>query len=188
MPLLASVWFLACAPLAAGELDLQSVLDNAAITPPSRVAFREIRHNRLLKQDLEIEGYIEYMEEGLLRKVIEAPYSESFLIREDSIEIDREGEIETLSLKRNRALKTMLGGVRAILSGQGDELTSVFDLELSGTEDNWTLRLRPRSRHMAKQLSCLTETGDHEALAPIRLDLDEGEWHSLEILRTDPVQ
>ena len=169
----------------AQTLDLQSVLDKTTITPPSSVNFREVRHNRMLRDDLVITGYLEYLQEGSLRKVIEAPFEEAYLIRPDSIEIDREGVTKTLSLRKSRTLRTMLGGVEAILAGQTEQLKSVFEYELSGVADNWSLQLRPRSRRIAKQLTGLTVSGNDESVTAILFELKDGEWHRLEIERPE---
>ena len=173
-------------PAFADELDLQTVLERTTITPPSRVDFREVRHNRLLKDDLVITGFLEYLQEGSLRKVIESPFAEAYLIQDNRIEIDRAGVTKTLSLNKSRSLRTMLGGIEAILAGQTDQLTSVFHSELSGVDDDWSLQLRPRSRRIAKQLTSLTVTGNRESITTIRFDLKDGEWHHMEIQATDP--
>jgi hypothetical protein len=163
-------------------LDLDAVLARTMITPPSRVGFREVRHNRMLKDELIITGYLEYLQKGTLRKVIEAPFEEAYLIQSDSIEIERAGVTTTLSLRKSRVLTTMLGGIEAILAGETEELMSVFDYELSGVEEDWSLELLPRSKRIAKHLSCLTVTGNLESVTAIRFDLKDGEWHKMEII------
>lgn len=163
-------------------LDLDAVLERTTITPPSRVGFREVRHNRMLKDELIITGYLEYLQKGSLRKVIEAPFEEAYLIQSDSIEIERAGVTTTLSLRKSRVLSTMLGGIEAILAGETEELMSVFDYELSGVEEDWSLQLLPRSKRIAKQLSRLTVTGDCESVTAIRFDLSGGEWHKMELI------
>jgi len=173
-------------PLSFAEnLDLQTVLEQSRITPPSRVAFREVRHNRMLKDELIITGYLEYLQAGSLRKVIETPFEEAYLIREDHIEIDRHGETKTLSLKKSRSLKTILGGIEAILAGQAEQLATVFHYELDGEPNAWSLRLHPRSKRIAKQLTSLTVTGNSESVTTIQFDLKDGEWHAMEIMQPD---
>ena len=173
-------------PAFAGELALQTILDNTMIEPPSRVAFREVRHNQMLKDDLVITGYLEYLQAGSLRKVIETPFEEAYLIQSERIEIDRDGVTKTLSLNKSRSLKTMLGGIEAILAGHGDQITSVFSYKLSGEEEGWSLQLLPRSKRIARQLTSLTITGDDQSVMTIRFDLKDGEWHQMEIQRNDP--
>jgi len=171
-------------PALSGSLGIDTVLERTTITPPSRVGFREVRHNQMLKENLVMTGYLEYLETGSLRKVIETPFEEAYLIRSDRIEIDRQGVTRTLSLRNSGTLRTMLSGIEAILAGKSEQLTSVFDYELSGVEEDWSLRLLPRSGRMAKQLTSLTVTGDLESVTAIRFDLKDGEWHNMEIIQT----
>jgi len=177
--------FTACLALASScvwALDLETVLVNVAVTPPARVAFREERHNSLLKEPMVVSGYLEYLEAGRLRKVIESPFEEAFLIDADQIEIERDGEIRKLPLKKIKFLKTMLGGIEAILAGETDHLVSVFRYELSGTVDSWSLRLEPISNTASRHLAALSVTGDDKSVSSIRFELRDGEWHLMELM------
>ena len=178
-----SVLCMLSGPALSEPLSIEAVLDRTTITPPSRVGFREVRHNQMLKDNLVMTGYLEYLEAGSLRKVIETPFEEAYLIRSDRIEIDRQGVTKTLSLRKSRTLRTMLSGIEAILAGETEQLASVFDYELSGVEEDWSLQLLPRSKKMAKQVTSLTVTGDLESVTAIRFDLKDGEWHNMEIIQ-----
>jgi len=169
----------------AWPLDLNTVLESTAVAPPARVRFREERHNPLLREPLVLTGYLEYLEAGRLRKVVETPFEEAFLIDADHIEIERNGETRKLSLNKNKVLRTMLGGIEAILSGRTDHLASVFQYELSGTSSSWTLRLEPLSQSVSRHLTGLLVKGDDNSVNSIRFELNEGEWHLMEIVETD---
>jgi hypothetical protein len=62
----------------------------------------------------------------------------------------------------------------------------VFNYELSGTDTSWCVRLTPISRRIAKRLTSLEIRGDDQSVASIRIDLKDGEWHLMDILRNDP--
>ena len=181
---LCSFVMLASAP--ADSLELQAILDKTTISAPSRVEFREVRYNRLLKDPLIFSGYLEYLQDGSLRKVIEVPFHEAYLVSGDTIQIERDGEVQTLSLKKSRSLRTMLGGIEAILAGETAQIEKVFHSELSGAENDWTLLLRPRSSRIAKQLNALTVVGNEESIMSIRFDLQDGERHEMEIQASQP--
>ena len=169
-------------PATAWSLELQSVLENTRITPPDRVAFREERHNQLLKEPLLLTGYLEYLGVGRLRKVVETPFQESLLIEADRIEVERDGKTRKLRVSRSKTMRAMLGGIEAVLAGQSAKLEAVFAYELSGTESSWSLQLEPLSRKIAKQLSGLLIKGDDKSVLSIRFDLKGGEWHQMDIL------
>lgn len=181
--ILLSVLCLLADPALSGPLSIETVLNRTTITPPAKVGFREVRHNQMLKDDLVMSGYLEYLEAGSLRKVVETPFEEAYLIRSDRIEIDQQGVTRTVSLRKSRTLRAMLGGIEAILAGETEQLASIFDYELSGIEEDWSLRLLPRSKKMAKQMTSLTVTGDSNSVTAIRFDLKDGEWHNMEIVQ-----
>ncbi len=168
-------------PGSASALELQSILDRTMVVPPARVEFREERFNRMFAESLWLTGYLEYLEGGQLRKVIQTPFEESFYVRSDRIEIERRGEIEVLPIKQSRSLKAMLGGIEAILAGESERLEKVFRYELTGTDTDWSLQLTPRSRRIAKQLTGLTVKGNEDDVTSIRFELQGGEWHMMEI-------
>jgi hypothetical protein len=172
----------------AHSLELATVLENTLVSPPQRVEFIEERSNRMLKEALILEGYLEYLEAGRLRKVVESPFQESLLIDNDRIEIEREGDIKVLSTRRSRSLRVLLGGIEAILAGQVDQLESVFDYEISGSEEAWVLQLHPRSKRVAKQLIGLTVLGTDEKIASIRVELKNNEIHDMRLIRNEAAQ
>lgn len=167
------------------SLELRTVLENAAVTPPSRIVFTEQRHNKLLKEPIILSGYLEYIKAGELRKVIETPFVEAFLITQDNIEIERDGKTRRLSLNRSKPIRAMLVGIEAILAGQVDKLSSIFRYELSGTSCAWSLRLEPLSRDVSKHLTAMLVEGDENSAKSIRLELKDGEWSLMEFLDSE---
>jgi len=170
----------------AWALELVAVLQNTTVTPPDSVGFREERHNPMLKEPMILTGHLEYLRAGVLRKVIETPFEEAFLVESDHVVIERDGEARKLPLKKSRSLRTILGAIEAILSGETARLVSVFNYELSGSTDAWSVHLTPISRRMGKQLTGLQVSGDDQSVTSIRIDLKNGEWHLMDILRNDP--
>ena len=116
-------------------------------------------------------GYLEYLKVGWLRKVVETPFEEAFLVGPNQIEVERSGESRKAALNKSKTLRTMLGGIEAILAGQTDKLESIFSYELSGTEDSWSLQLVPLSRNISRHLTGLQVLGDDKAVTSIRFEL-----------------
>ena len=78
--LAASLSFL---PVFAANMELRDVLERTAVTPPARVSFTEERHNEMFANPLVLTGYLEYLEDGELRKIVETPFEERFYIKSD---------------------------------------------------------------------------------------------------------
>ena len=177
--------FLLLAMTPAWSLELDVILEQAAVTPPSRVGFREERYNPMLKEPLVLTGHLEYLSDGVLRKTISTPFEESFLIESDHIVIERAGDVRTLPLKKSRSLRTILGTIEAILSGQTDKIESEFTHQIGGSAQAWSVVLAPVSRSMRRQLVSLQVTGDDRSVTSIRIDLKGGEWHVMEVFDDD---
>jgi acylphosphatase len=173
---------------AAFALELQSILERVMVTPPARVGFRELRSNEMFAESLELTGFLEYLEDGEMRKVVETPFEEAFRVRSDRVELERNGETRVLPISKSRGLRTMLGGIEAILAGKTEQLEKLFRYELTGEDSAWSLQLTPKSRRAAKQLQSLTVTGDMEVVTSIRIDLAGGEHHLMEIRREAAAQ
>ena len=167
------------------SLDLETVLENTAVTPPSRVGFVEQRFNRLLKEPMVLTGYLEYVETGQLRKVIESPFAEAFFITEDYIEIERGGKTRRLSMSKSKSMRAMFGGIEAILAGQANKLTSLFQYELSGTSSAWIIRLEPLSRRVSAHLTEMLVEGDEDSVNSIRLEFEDEDWSLMELLYSE---
>lgn len=183
------VWLMACllmfASSYAWSVDLNTVFENTAIAAPARVGFREERFNPMLKEPIVLTGYLEYIKPGYLRKVIETPFEESFLIADDHIEIVQAGKTRRLSLSKSKPIRAMLGGIEAILAGQTERLASLFHYELTGTQYSWSLSLKPRSKRIASHLTSMLVKGDENAMSSIRIDMKNGEWSLMEIVHNE---
>jgi hypothetical protein len=180
-PILAVMLWLTSA-LPAHALQLSEVLDRARVTPPDRVPFRELRYNALLKEPMELSGYLEYPQPGQLRKVVLSPFQESMLVDGDQVEISRDGRSRRLSLKNRKPILLMLQSIESLLAGDTEALERYFQLELSGTLENWCLQLTPSSERLARQLEGLTVRGGLDRIDDIRFQMHNGEWQLLQIL------
>lgn len=163
-------------------LDLQLLLDKTTVTPPARVAFVEERHNALLREPIVLRGHLEYLGPGVLRKVVETPFEESYLIESDRIIVERDGETRKLSLNKGRALQTLLDGIEAILAGDVDKISAGFTFDIEGTDAAWSVQLTPISQRIRKQISNLEIMANDQSIETIRINLQDGEWHLMTII------
>ena len=168
-------------PVTSSCSDVADILKRVAITPPAKVAFREERHNSMLREPLVLTGYLEYLAPGQMKKVIESPFEEAFTVSDKAVEIERDGEIQKLSLRRSRSLKTLLGGIEAIISGNETELRETFDLELQESPDGWSIHFTPRSKRIARNLENLHVTGSGDVIDTICINLSADEWQKIEL-------
>lgn len=171
-----------CGIRPASALEIGSLLERIRVAPPDRVAFHELRYNSLLKEPMELSGYLEYPEPGKMRKVIEAPFQEALLVDGDSIEIVRDGRTRRLSLRNRKPALVMLQSIESLLAGNAESLNRYFEPLLHGSEEAWRLQLTPKPERLARQLSGITVCGGRDAIDSIRFDMHNGEWQLLQIL------
>lgn len=171
-------------------MDLQSVLANVAVQPPATIAFEEQRHNAMLKEPLQLTGNLEYLAPGQLRKTIETPFMESVLIDGPMLELTRDGRTRRLSLKSNRMMQVMLGGIAALLAGDTASLERDFGITLEGMEQDWTLRLVPLQPRLASHLQHLEIGGDERNVNSILIRFSDEDWQLMQLLHqpADPAQ
>ena len=166
-------------------LELSTILSASKVSPPARVAFEEQRHNALFDTPLQLFGYLEYLEPGVLRKVVESPFQESFLVESDRILIVRGGESRALPFNRSNELAAILGAIEAILAGDASRIESIFEYEVTGTADSWTIDLVPKSRKIGRHPDSLRVSGDDGAVGQLLIYLHGGEWHSMNIIKEE---
>lgn len=176
-----------CAPTAPGWCaELDAILSSTAVEPPAEIGFHEERHSPMFKEPMILTGRLEYLAEGVLRKVIETPFAEDILIDGDEITVTRGGETRKLSLNRSRALKHILAAIEAVLRGDRNVLEESFQVDLAGTDAAWTLAMTPTSRAVAKRMDSLEIAGDSKAATSIRINLSGDEWHLMTIGQQPP--
>ncbi len=165
----------------AWSADLSSILAGAAVQPPAEIGFREERNNPMFKEPMVLTGRLEYLDAGVLRKVVEAPFEEDILVEANRVVVTRDGETRKLSLNRSRALKTILGAIEAVLAGDQARLEESFQCDVSGSADKWSLQMTPLAKAVAKRLSSIEVTGNAQAVTSIRISLPDDEWHQMQI-------
>ena len=170
----------------ANSSELSAILATSRVSPPATVAFQEERHNPMFEQPLVLEGYLEYVGQGALRKVIESPFEETLSIESGELLIVRDGKTHRLPVRRNKALEALLGAFEALLSGDVARLESVFDHEVSGDVSNWAIDLTPKSRRVGKHLASVHVSGDSRGVSRLLIHLDDGEWHVMNIQHEVP--
>jgi hypothetical protein len=166
--------------------ELSEVLATSRVSPPASVTFQEERHNPLFEQPLILDGYLEYVGPGRLRKVIESPFQEALSIEAGELLITRDGETHRLPVKRNKALEALLGAFEALLSGDAVRLEAVFDYQVTGDVSDWAIDLTPKSRRIGRHLSSLQVNGDSSGVGRILIRLRDGEWHVMSIRHEVP--
>ena len=144
----------------AAALDAEALIKRLTKPAPATVAFREVRFSSLVNEPLIVAGELGYEGPTSLDRRVTDPYHETVAIRGESVRVEREGE-PTRSFGLNRApeLRGLLSGFTALLAGDAAALEHSFDVTANGTDDAWTLELKPIDARARRRLQQIVVNG-----------------------------
>ncbi|WP_161810581.1 LolA-related protein [Steroidobacter agaridevorans] len=155
------------APLTAGsaalsEQDADALIGRLAKPAPATISFTEVRFSKLLRAPLIVSGDLGYSGPESLDRRVTAPYREQTSIRGESVKVEREGEKpRSFALKHAPELRGLLSGFSAMLAGDPVALRKTFDVEMTGNDDGWTLKLTPTDTKARRRLQQIEVNGRH---------------------------
>ena len=107
-----------------------------------------------------VSGKLEYLGADALARTVESPYHERTEVRGEAVTLEREGsKPQHFSLQHAPELRSLLGSFAALLSGDAAGLKRDFELDLTGDEESWTLKLTPRDAHIRQRIPAILVAG-----------------------------
>lgn len=141
------------APAPTAEWGLEQLMLDMRLHPSGDSPFKETKYLSTLKVPLVVEGILRYRQPDTLEKEILKPSAERYVIVGDSVEIWRKDKLQhQVSLADYPALRGLTGSIIATLGGDLPGLRQHFEPELSGSREDWTLRLKPRDAELGRRL------------------------------------
>lgn len=177
MALSISVWAAeTVTPAAFSAAQPLSIVRRLAKQPPTKTPFAQVQFSPLLDRALVLKGDLAWDGGQKLERIVEQPYSGHTVIAGTEVSVTRAGRgTKKYSLNRAPAMKALLDGVIAVLSGDPAQLRSVFNATLQGRANAyWTLLLVPRDPKLAHDLKQLTLDGYAGTLRCIEIDQSGG--------------
>lgn len=160
-------WLLTAAalltPASAAELDAAALIARLARPAPASIGFTEVRLSPLLREPLTVSGELGYAGPDNLDRRVTQPYEELTQIRGESVRVERTGEaVRSFALRRAPELRSLLASFAALLSGDLAGIERAFDVQVSGSEQTWTLQLTPRDAKTRRRLQRIEISGHGE--------------------------
>jgi outer membrane lipoprotein-sorting protein len=146
----------------AGQTDqsADALIARLAKPAPATISFTEVRFSKLLRAPLIVSGDLGYSGPESLDRRVTTPYREETSIRGESVKVERDGEKpRSFALKHAPELRGLLSGFSAMLSGDAASLRKTFDVEMSGDDDVWTLKLTPTDTKARRRLQQIEVNG-----------------------------
>ncbi|KAA3628729.1 MAG: outer membrane lipoprotein carrier protein LolA [Proteobacteria bacterium] len=129
--------------------------------------FIELRSSFFLARPIELKGRIEFDADRRMEKVIFEPFSERIVIDDEAVVIHRvneEGKAATTKTTRYALanypfLSKAVRGVSNIFAGDRTLLEELYEWDLKGDRDAWSLVLRPDNERLAEFITAITVRG-----------------------------
>lgn len=144
--------------------DSDALIARLAKPAPATISFTEVRFSKLLRAPLIVSGDLGYSGSDSLDRRVTSPYREHTAIRGESVKVERDGEKpRSFALKHAPELRGLLSGFSAMLSGDAAALRRTFDVEMTGDEDIWQLKLTPTDTKARRRLQQIEVVGRDSA-------------------------
>ena len=163
---------LCCAPVHAAW-DVAQLMQGLAQNKSGRASFVETKYIALLDQPVESSGELLYTAPDRLEKRTLKPKPESLLIENGSLTVERGKRRMVLRLQDYPELVAFTESIRGTLAGDTVALKRIYNLELEGSQERWTLTLRP------------IETKMMNVVQRIRIGGSRADVNSIEIEQAD---
>ncbi|CAN5266224.1 hypothetical protein BH24PSE2_BH24PSE2_13990 [soil metagenome] len=164
-------------------VDAGAILERIDTPLDTEMPFIETRMNPLLEEPLHLSGRVTFTSGGELTKLIERPFIERVGIARDHVELERDGEITRLSLRRRPGLRNFYRTLRALLEGDAAALLEMFEARATADGDCWTIVLSPSNEPLREFLERMTIAGRGSQIDRIRTVQAQDDWQELSFSR-----
>ncbi|MGE5128589.1 MAG: LolA family protein [Sphingomonadaceae bacterium] len=156
---------------AAPRLDATRLMQTLAAVRSASASFVETRYSPLLKAPLVSRGTLTYRRPDRLEKVVESPHKERIALQGDRLTIDSvaAGRREIELGAGASGIAALIEAVRATRAGDLARLERDFDVVVSGTLDDWQLRLKPRAADVGQYVSAVGVWGSGPRLRRVEV-------------------
>ena len=163
-------------------VSLDELMEQFSRTSMANARFIERKQLALLETPLTLEGTLSYRAPDYLKKEVNRPDHSLFEIRGDLLYIETSTEQRTLSLDSHPLIRAFAESYRATLSGNKIMLQQHFETELTGTIDEWTLRLLPKNSQVRSHIATILLTGSKNHILSAKTTEASGDTSLMKII------
>jgi hypothetical protein len=173
----------ACAPAAAAPsgdagAQLDRLMSLMAQRRHGEADFSEKKYLSVLKQPLESSGLLIYDAPDHLEQRTTLPRPQSVVLDHGVVTMHIGHRERVLRLADYPQLAPLIDSIRATLAGDRASLERVFELDFSGSLEQWQLRLEPRDAQLAATLKRIDLQGQRDAVHEVQVWQSDGD-HSV---------
>lgn len=150
--------------------DVDRLMQALAQNKSGRATFVEKKYIALLDRPVESSGELLYSAPDRLEKRTVKPKPESMVLQGNTLTVERGRRQYVLALQDYPELGAFTESIRGTLAGDQKALARNYDLTLDGSEERWTLTLRPIDPKMAGAVQRVVIHGSRAELHSIEIE------------------
>ena len=148
----------------------------------AEATFTEVRHSSFLKKPLNLNGTFVYEAPRTFIKETLKPYPETVTVDANGVKIEQEkgaqeGQSRTqfIAADAHPLVQGLVDSAEATMSGKRELLEARYDLEISGTEETWSVTLVPKEVALRKKLDSLSFEGSGDLIKHAEINEADGD-------------
>ena len=159
----------------AADWDIDQLMRGLAQTRSGHASFTEKKFIAILDKPLESSGELYYNAPDRLEKRTLKPKTESMILDQDTLLIERGRKKHRLQLQDYPELAAFIGSIRGTLAGDRTALERNYKLTLEGTAAHWTLQLVPADEKMQAVVKHIRIAGVRDVVRSIEITQADGD-------------
>jgi outer membrane lipoprotein-sorting protein len=175
-------WLVFALPALAGDWQTAQLMQLLAQKKSGKATFTEKKTIGLLEQPVLSSGNLSFTAPDKLEKITLTPQREALTLDGEMLTIERQGKRKmTLRLEDQPEAAAFIASIRGTLAGDLSALEKYYLVELSGSADNWQLKLTPRQDDAGKIFSSIRIAGVQADVRTILLEQSDGDHSEMTI-------
>ena len=137
---------------AGGDWNLNCLMTGLAVKKNTQVRFVEEKHFSFMEENLTSSGVLYYQyPDVLIREVLE-PKKQRFVVEGMHLTLEQGGKKRSIDISDYPQIRIFVDTFRATLAGDMKTIQQLFDAQLSGNRESWTLSFSPRDKELLDQV------------------------------------
>ncbi len=161
--------------------DLAHLMARFATVKSASAQFVERRYLHFLKAPLIAKGMLIFTAPNRLEKKTLEPAVENMVVDGDTLTVQRDGQMQTLSLSAYPQIGAFIEGIRATLTGNAVSLQRIYQTDLQGNPSGWLLQLQPRDPAMQAVVQSISISGSGNVIDRIQTIEHDGDRTDMRI-------
>jgi outer membrane lipoprotein-sorting protein len=159
-----------CGASVQASWDVAQLMQGLAENKSGRASFIETKYIAMLNRPVESSGELLFTAPGRLEKRTFKPKPESVLIENGTLTVERGKRRNVLRLQDYPELVAFTESIRGTLAGDTAALKRIYTLDLEGSQEGWTLNLRPIEAKMQELVQRIRIGGSHAEVKSIEIE------------------